>query len=700
MVGRSKTPSQRDAEERAEADAAADMLALSVEQAGAAIATTGLDGRWLSVNQRLCDITGYAREELLRLRFQDVTHPEDVADGVAMRQALLAGKVARYARRKRFIRKDGSVVWTGITSALVCDDEGRPRHFVVVVDDVSQQQRIETDLQVAKERAEHAEQRAAAAQQSLVEAIETMPEGFALYDAEDRLVVCNRRYREIYAASADAIVPGARFEDMLRVGLGRGQYAEARGREEAWIAERLARHARARGAHEQRLDSGRWIRVEERRTPDGGSVGIRIDITELKEREAELRRLNDTLEQRVEERTRQLVAEVREREQAQAQLAQSQKMESIGQLTGGVAHDFNNLLTAVIGNLDLAYARAHDDAVKQVLRAALEAAERGATLTQRLLAFARRQRLDAKPVRLCALVEGMRDLLSRTLGPQIRIAVNYADDLWPALVDPHQFELVLLNLAINARDAMPDGGGLEIALRNARVDRRTGELGSGDYVVVSVSDTGIGMDEATAARAFEPFFTTKEVGKGSGLGLSMVHGIVVQSGGTVRIRSAPGRGTTLELWLPRAAAEPSREDADEPPMAARGDATVLLCEDDADVRSFIVASLEELGYRVFAAAEGRAALDHLERGLAADVFLVDLAMPGLSGWTVAELARRQRPDLPILVITGYAGQAAAAAEHDFPILSKPFRPTQLAACIEGLLRAEAARRGERRDRPA
>jgi signal transduction histidine kinase len=411
-----------------------------------------------------------------------------------------------------------------------------------------------------------------------------------------------------------------------------------------------------------------------------------------KRAEEELARLNTSLEQRIAARTAELVeanaqltAAMAERERAEAALRQAQKMEAIGQLTAGIAHDFNNLLTAVIGNLDLASQRAKDDPPQaRLLEGAARAAEHGAMLTQRLLAFGRKQHLMAQPVDAAALLDEMRDMLARSLGPTIQLALAPEPDLWLARVDPHQLELMIMNLAINARDAMPDGGILTITMTNRGImDGVPSGLSAGEYVLITVQDTGMGMDEATLKRAFEPFFTTKEIGKGSGLGLSMVHGVAAQSGGTARARSRLGEGTRVEVWLPRAAtARPPKSIAEPAPEATLVETTILLCDDDPEVRGFVGTCLGELGCRVLWAANGAEALAVLDSDAPVDLLVIDFAMPGMTGVAVARAARERRPGLPALLITGYADVAALANQADgLPILNKPFKRADLVAAL-------------------
>jgi len=430
-------------------------------------------------------------------------------------------------------------------------------------------------------------------------------------------------------------------------------------------------------------------------------------------RQYECQRLNEHLELRVHERTAelaaansQLMAQIEEREKVEATLRQMQRLEAIGQLTSGVAHDFNNLLTVVLGNIEMVERGLEDTGVDGNLMQRLgymrSAAERGAKLTDQLLAFSRRQRLEPKPLDLNEVVAGMRDLLQSTMGGSIRIDTRLAASLWPAMVDPTQLELAVLNLAINARDAMGVGGSLQVETANVRLSDPVfpEEPPAGEYVSICVSDNGAGMSEEVRRKAFEPFFTTKEIGKGSGLGLSQVLGFAKQSGGGVRIDSRPGAGSSVYIYTPRAQARAA--DAKELRLAANagaqpGRANILLVDDDSDVREVTAAMLRELGHRVYEADSGGAALDLLQRQPNIDLLLVDFAMPGMSGAEVARRVRIVRPSLTTLFVTGFADRTALAGVGESRIIGKPFHHQELAQKIRAALAKTDATDGEAAD---
>ncbi|MBS0447419.1 MAG: PAS domain-containing protein [Proteobacteria bacterium] len=455
------------------------------------------------------------------------------------------------------------------------------------------------------------------------------------------------------------------------------------------------------------LHDGRRREAEVRYLPrlSGGAVDgfhmFVLDVTERVEAAEVMRHAHGVLEEMVAERTAALHTEMQDRRRAEEQLRQSQKMDAVGQLTGGIAHDFNNLLQGITGSL--AVIRKRIDAgrtadLERYIGGAMGSAQRAAALTHRLLAFSRRQPLDAHPTDVRQLIGSMEDLLRRTIGEQIALRMRIADDVWLTFCDTNQLEAALLNLAINARDAMPDGGGLVIAAANAPAaamrDPRYAPLPERDYVCISVIDTGTGMGRDVIERAFEPFFTTKPMGQGTGLGLSMIYGFARQSEGHCRIESEPGRGTTVRLYLPRyAGTAVARHDAaDEPaaPAAApaqHGDA-VLVVEDDVVVRALVVDTLAELGYATMQAVDGPSGLEAVKAAGRLDLLVTDVGLPGLNGRQLADAARALWPDLKILLMTGYAESAAMPRgflDPGMSLITKPFAMELLTARVRDIL---------------
>jgi signal transduction histidine kinase len=415
----------------------------------------------------------------------------------------------------------------------------------------------------------------------------------------------------------------------------------------------------------------------------------------VEERTAELRKFNEELELRIEERTR-------ERELALAQLFEAQKMDTIGRLTGGVAHDFNNLLMAVLGSLSLLEKKLPEDPqIRRLLHNAIQGADRGKALTQRLLAFSRRQDLKPQAVDFALLVSGMEELLKRAVGHGITFSGEFPQDLPPLLVDANQLELALLNVALNARDAMPDGGSVKITARAESVPKTnvrsrsadSPSLPPGEYIRITIVDTGVGMDQVTLAKATEPFFTTKGPGKGTGLGLSMVQGLAAQSGGLLRIHSEPNVGTVVELWLPKAttaAATLVRSVEASPPLAPTTEpCTVLIVDDDTLVMTGTAAMILDLGHTAVEAHSGAEALEMLGSGLKVDVVLTDHAMPSMTGLQLAEYIHTRFPGLPIILATGYAELPVDPATLGIARLAKPCTQREIAAAIHHAVRAGA-----------
>ncbi len=741
------------------------------------------EGRYIAVNPAGVRMHGYESEAELLRAVRDIAtevyvHPEDRAT----LRATLENKGAVLGFECEIYRhKTGERFWARQNIWRITGEDGRLRFFEGHVEDITERKRADEE-QISRIEAR------------LLEAVESIPDGFILFDAEDRLVLCNQRHREFYALHTDALVLGQRFEDMLRIGVYRGEFPDAIGREEDWIAERMRHHRDPSGPIVQRLSDGRWLRAEERRTREGGFVGMRTDITELKKTELALKeneqRFRDFAEAaadwfwetdadlrftsvweygvrsvgvppvwhygktradivgeyfdrstwdehfqalkehrpfrnfeylRVGENIepkwlrvngiprfdaegnfigyRGTAADITDQKHAEEklraseeQLRQAQKMEAVGQLTGGIAHDFNNLLAVIQGNAELLAARAEIDA--SLTTPILSATARGSDLTQRLLAFSRQQPLRPRAVDLGALVSGMSDLLTRALGATIEVENSIAPDLWYALADQSQVENALLNLALNARDAMPHGGTLTIRCANATLDEAAAagipEMEAGDYVTLAVGDVGTGMSDAVQMQAFEPFFTTKEVGRGSGLGLSMVYGFAKQSGGHAIIASEPGEGTTVTLYLPRGGRVAPRNDPDwEPGIAATQGETILLVEDDLDVRDLVARMLDGLGYRIVDAPDATTARRVLASGKLPDLMLSDVVLPGgTSGPEFALEARRHHPGLKVIFMSGYPAEAVGREGFlggDAVLLTKPFKRSQLAEALRDAL---------------
>ena len=497
----------------------------------------------------------------------------------------------------------------------------------------------------------------------LRDAIESISEGFILYDADERFVLCNSRYRDFYPSIADMLKPGAGIEDVARAAFEAGTIQGSAENVEEWLERRLTQYRGAQGSHEQQLKDGRWLLCSERRTPTGGTVGIRTDITEAK--------------------------------LAEAQLRQAQKMEAVGQLTGGIAHDFNNLLAVVMGNLELAEDElVGNEPLREYLSTALSATVAAGTLTQQLLAFARKQPLAPRAVDTNALVGKFIGFVRRTVDETIAIETSFAAGLTPVFIDPGQLEGALLNLVVNARDAVGRSGeisietaGVRIGATDAETDR---DMDPGDYVTLAVRDTGTGIAPDVLEQVFDPFFTTKEVGKGSGLGLSMVYGFAKQSGGHVTIDSEVGRGTTVTIYLPTAAGALDGDAQPAPlPLFTGAGETILVVEDEEEVRRLLVTLLSGMGYKVREAGAGESALAIMQEAPDIDLLLTDVMLPGgMDGVELAHEARRRRPHLPVLYASAYS---ATALEHQgrldgsAHLIQKPFTRRDLAAKIAALL---------------
>ncbi len=608
-----------------------------------AIYMLDVDGRIASWNAGAKRFKGYEEAEIIGEHFSRFYTAEDRAAGMPQR-TLDQAAGGRFEGEGWRVRKDGSRFWCHVVVDPIRSPEGNLIGFAKITRDL-------TERKLAEESLKQSEQQFRLLVQSVTD--------YAIYMLDPTGIVTN------WNAGAQRI-KGYRPEEII--GQHYSLFFSEEDRQNGTPQRGLATALRDGRFESQgwriRKDGSRFwanVVVDPIRSDTGALVGfakVTRDITESIEAQRAL-------------------------EKAREALFQAQKMESLGRLTGGIAHDFNNLLMAVVGGLEIVRRRVHDDPrVVPLLDNAIQGAQRGISLSQRMLAYARRQELHLELVDLSALVRGMADLLRQSLGPRIEIDTRFPLSLKPVLADANQVELALLNLAVNARDAMPNGGTVTISAREHRFDKDNGLFGPGDYVCLALTDDGLGMDEATLAQAMEPFFTTKGVGKGTGLGLSMVHGLAAQSGGQLLLKSAKDHGTTAELWLPLAVDVPARTEAEsiQPPqpqclMALK----VLAVDDDPLVLMTTAAMLEELGCEVIEAGSGEQALKALTQH-PVDLVVTDQAMPHMTGAQLADCIRSRYPQLPVILATGYADKLGGQA-GSLPRLGKPFDMNALAEKI-------------------
>jgi PAS domain S-box-containing protein len=616
------------------------------DQAAVGVARIAPGGAFLEVNDRYCKITGYPREKLIGRRFQDITHPDDLASDIADAEALLAGEIQTYAKDKRYVTPHGSVVWVNLTVSLVRDVAGEPDYFVAVVEDISARKQAQTRLN---------------------EAFKILTVGVMFWGPDFRLNDANEAFLRMTGFSREEAL-GKSWQEFTPP-----EFHPASWNAVAEIGERGETTPYEKQYF--RKDGSRWWGLFAARRIGDEAMEFVLDVTERREAEAALRQLNETLELRVAE-------EVTARLNAEDALRQSQKMEAIGQLTGGVAHDFNNLLTVIRSSAGLLQREGlSDERRRRYVGAIVETSERAAKLTGQLLAFARRQALKPEVFDVGERVERIADMLRTVVGSHIELVADTECDPCFAEADPTQFETALVNMAVNARDAMETGGRLTIRVQPVeRVPPVRGHRpAEGDFVAVEVSDSGVGIPADMLAQIFEPFFTTKEPGKGTGLGLSQVYGFAKQSGGEVDVASEPGKGAVFTLFLPRVAERPSDAeatpwDADDAPPTGH----ILVVEDNEQVGAITTQMLSELGFEAVLAANAEAALKMLGAAPKAfDAVFSDVVMPGMSGIELAREIRRRIPRLPVILTSGYSHVLASEGSQGFELVQKPYSAEEI-----------------------
>jgi PAS domain S-box-containing protein len=643
--------------ERADSQVPLDLLIDSVVDC--AIFMLDPQGYVLSWNTGAERLKGYSRTEILGQHFSRFYTPEDQAAQVPQRALETARREGRFLAEGWRVRKDSSRFWASVVIDAIRDRGGKLVGFAKVTRDFTERQAAHSSLLESERR-----------YRRLVEAVVD----YAIFqlDIDGRIATWNVGAERIKGYTANEAI-GQHFSTFY------SEEDRASGIPSLALATAVAEGRFEAEGWRVRKDGSRfWALVvidaiyDDDRKPIGFAKVTR-DITERHEVQRELR-------------------------ETQAQLAASQKMEAIGQLSGGIAHDFNNLLMIVQGNLETAQrqVRQMPEAanLQRYLGNAMRGAQRAAALTSRLLAFSRRQALDPKPIDANKFISGSVEFLQRSLGETIELEAVGGAGIWPIEADPNQLESALVNLAINARDAMPGGGKLTIEAANVFADddyvRVNPEVNEGQYVAICVSDTGSGMSKEVVARAFEPFFTTKEIGHGTGLGLSQVYGFVKQSGGHVKIYSEPGQGTTVKMYFPRLVQRTIAQEAEEDLPVAEGESeTILVVEDDPDVRSYLLEMLRELNYRVVPANNAQAALHVLvEDTKRVDLLLTDVIMPGLNGRELGRRAQALRPGLPVLYMTGYSRNAVVhhgRLDEGVDLIQKPISQAQLATRIRQIL---------------
>lgn len=621
------------------------------EQAATGVALSDTNTTIQTANSTLCEMLGYTQEELVGMAFisPQLTPPEDIGTGKEYARKLLDGDLSRACWEKRYLHKDGHPVWTQVVNAVVRDSAGKPLHFVTQILDITARKRAEAELRQSN--------------WTLQAIVQASPAAIVALDPEGKVTAWNKASEQMFGWLAEEVL----------------------GRPHPIVPEDKTDESQRLVATAMRGEVFADMELK-RKKKDGAMLDVSLSVAPLRNAEDQITGVLA------------LYVDLTERKRLEAQLLQSQKLESVGRLAGGVAHDFNNLLTVINCYSDLLLDRLnHQGPLAESLKEIHKAGEQAASLTRQLLAFSRRQVLQLKVVSLDEVVENLKEMLQRLIGEDIELVVLSKPKLGKVKADPGQLQQVIMNLVVNARDAMPRGGKLIIQVEDVELGEEYADahsdVGPGRYVMLAISDTGAGMDEDTQRRIFEPFFTTKEAGKGTGLGLSMVWGIVKQSGGHIWVYSELGKGTTFKIYLPRVEAPVVPQRLPEKVAISQGNETILLVEDQLQLRELTSRILQGYGYKVLQAANGEQALMICKRENAIHLVLTDIVMPGITGVELGKRLREYLPAVKLVYMSGYTDDVIfrqGALEPTAAYLEKPFTPEGLAAKIREVLGEPAA----------
>ena len=568
--------------------------------------------------------------------------------------------------------------------------------FLAVIEDI-------TIYRQAEEELETTHQKLCKSQERLINAIEVIDDGFVLYNTDDKLVLCNQKYKNLYNKSADLMTPGTSFEEIIRTGAERGEYAEAIGRINDWVEERLENHKNADSMIEQQLSDGTWLKIREKKVENGDTVGFRVDITDYKKTEIELRKIQEELEKRVEEEVHKRLAVEKEKKKYERRLHQSQKMEAIGTLAGGIAHDFNNILTPILGFSELMLSDVGiNSQYETFLNEIYVAGNRAKDLVKQILVFARQSEEEFSPINVSTITKEVLKFIRSTIPTSIEIITKLHSDSY-ILGNATQTHQILMNLTTNSAFAMKENGGtLSVSLADIKIndEKEAKDIGlkAGKFIELIISDTGVGIPSEIINSIFEPYFTTKSVEEGTGMGLAVVHGIVKSFGGTIRVQSKVGKGTKFTIYFPALKSSKITFHKNSEVPIIQGSESILLVDDELPVANMLRLTLERLGYTVNTQINSFQALELFKISpFDFDLVITDMAMPKMTGDKLAIELMKIRPDIPIIICTGFSNKITEGGMDKIGVkalLNKPVLKADLANTVKEVLDEQKAVKGK------